>query len=116
HHYDMNLVFFDQIFTHFNQTGDRAYLKELWPAIVRHLAWERRNFDHDGDGLYDAYCAIWASDGLQYSGGGVTHTSAYNFRANTAAAKLARILGEDPKLYDNEAQKIGEALKNTLWM
>lgn len=116
HHYDMNLVFFDQIFSHFDQTGDRNFLKELWPTIVRHLAWERRNFDRDGDGLYDAYCAIWASDGLQYSGGGVTHTSAYNFRANTAAAKLARILGKDPSLYEEEAEKIGNALKTKLWM
>lgn len=116
HHYDMNLVFFDQIFTHFDHTGDRAYLKEIWPSIVRHLAWERRNFDRDGDGLYDAYCAIWASDGLQYSGGGVSHTSAYNFRANTAAAKLAHILGQDATVYEQEAQKIANALKNILWM
>ena len=82
HHYDMNLVFFDQIFSYFNYTGDKEFLVEIWPTIKRHLAWERRNFKRNG--LYDAYCAIWASDALQYSGGGVAHTTAYNYRAPTA--------------------------------
>ncbi|TJZ61552.1 DUF4450 domain-containing protein [Sphingobacterium olei] len=116
HHYDMNLVFFDQLFSHFNYTGDLVYLKKMWPTIVRHLAWERRNFDVDRDGLYDAYCAIWASDGLQYSGGGVAHTSAYNYRANKAAAKLAKLIGEDPTLYESEAKKIADALRARLWL
>lgn len=34
------------------------------------------------DGLYDAYCCIWASDALYYNSGAVTHSSAYNYRAN----------------------------------
>ncbi|MFD2895367.1 DUF4450 domain-containing protein [Sphingobacterium arenae] len=114
HHYDMNLVFFDQMFTHFDYTGDLTYLREMWPTIERHLDWERRNFKRGG--LYDAYCAIWASDGLQYSGGGVAHTSAYNYRANKAAAKLAKLLGKDPFLYEKEAADIGKALRERLWL
>jgi len=116
HHYDMNLVFFDQLFSHFQYTGDLSIIKQLWPTIKRHLAWEKRNFDQDGDGLYDAYCAIWASDALQYSGGGVTHTSAYNFRANQIATKLASLIGEDPSSYATEAKKIKEALQSKLWI
>ena len=92
HHYDMNLVFFDQLLKHFQWSGDVEYIKELWPTLKRHLAWEKRNFDTDGDGLYDAYAAIWASDALQYSGGGVVYTSAYNYSANKMAAKLASII------------------------
>lgn len=114
HHYDMNLVFFDQIFSHFDYTGDLTYARKMWPTIERHLDWERRNFKRGG--LYDAYCAIWASDGLQYSGGGVAHTSAYNYRANKAAAKLAKLLGEDPSLYEKEAAEIGKALRERLWL
>ncbi len=116
HHYDMNLVFFDQLLTHFNHTGDLGYIRQLWPYFERHLAWERRNFDRDKDGLYDAYCAIWASDGLQYSGGGVSHTSAYNLRANRFAAKLCGLLGIDASLYQQEADKIEKALKSRLWL
>lgn len=114
HHYDMNLVFFDQMFSHFNYTGDIEFLKKMWPTMVRHMDWEKRNFKRNN--LYDAYAAIWASDALQYSGGGVTHTSAYNYRANREMAKLAKIVGADPTSYQREADAIFEAMKNQLWI
>lgn len=116
HHYDMNLVFIDQLLNHFNWTGDTAYVKKMWPLLTRHLAWEKRNFDVDGDGLYDAYAAIWASDALQYSGGGVTHSSAYNYRANKVAAELAVLIGEDGTPYKQEAEKIKAAIEKNLWL
>ncbi|MEC5174943.1 DUF4450 domain-containing protein [Chryseobacterium nepalense] len=114
HHYDMNLVFFDQLFSHFNYTGDKEFLKKMWPTMVRHMDWEKRNFKR-GD-LYDAYAAIWASDALQYSGGKVTHTSAYNYRANREMAKLAKIIGKNPKPYEQEADAILKAMKKELWI
>lgn len=116
HHYDMNLVFIDQLLNHFNWTGDTAYVRQMWPLLVRHLDWEKRNFDVDGDGLYDSYAAIWASDALQYSGGGVTHSSAYNYRSNKVAAQLAKIIGVDGSKYETEATKILKAINQQLWM
>lgn len=116
HHYDMNLVFVDALLNHFNYTGDTAFVRDMWPLLARHLDWEKRNFDADGDGLYDAYAAIWASDALQYSGGGVTHSSAYNFRANKTVAELARLIGKDATSYEAEADKIFTAMNNTLWL
>ncbi|MES1218249.1 MAG: glycogen debranching protein, partial [Bacteroidota bacterium] len=116
HHYDMNLVFVDELLDHFNWTGDTNYVRKMFPLIKRHLAWEKRNFDADGDGLYDAYAAIWASDALQYSGGDVTHSSAYNYRANKMAAELAILIGEDPAPYKKEADKILSAINKQLWM
>jgi hypothetical protein len=116
HHYDMNLVYIDALLTHFKWTGDLALMKKLWPVITRHLDWEKRNFDQDGDGLYDAYASIWASDALQYSGGGVTHSSAYNYRANKIAAEIALLIGTDPSPYKKEADKILSAINTTLWM
>lgn len=116
HHYDMNLVYIDQLFWHFNWTGDLAYVKEMWPVIKRHLAWEKRVFDPDNNGLYDAYAAIWASDALQYSGGSGTHSSAYNYRANLLAAKISSLIKEDPKPYQQEADLILKAMNGALWM
>lgn len=116
HHYDMNLVFVDQLLNHFNYTGDIDYVRSMWPLLKLHLEWEKRNFDADGDGLYDAYAAIWASDALQYSGGGVTHASAYNYRANKTAAMLAVLLGEDGSSYAAEADKIYNAMQQKLWL
>ncbi len=116
HHYDMNLVFIDQLLWHILWTGDLEYARKVWPVIQRHLDWEKRCFDADGDGLYNAYCCIWASDALQYSGGGVTHSSAYNYRGNLLAGRLAEMLGEDPGPYLQEAGRISRAVQDQLWM
>ncbi len=116
HHYDMNLVFIDQMLRHFKWTGDLAFLKEMWPTIERHLNWEKRNFDPDNDGLYDAYATIWASDALQYSGGAVIHSSAYNYYANKTVAELAKKIGKDSTPYEKEAEKILKASKEQLWI
>ncbi|MEZ0538161.1 DUF4450 domain-containing protein [Fibrella arboris] len=116
HHYDMNLVYIDALLRHYQWTGDLAFVKETWPVLKRHLAWETRHFDPDGDGLYDAYAAIWASDALQYSGGGVTHTSAYNCLAYQKAARIALLLGDDPLPYRRESEKIRRAMNALLWL
>lgn len=116
HHYDMNLCYIDELLWHLQWTGDTAYARQIWPVIERSLAWEKRNYDPDDDGLYDAYCCIWASDALYYNSGAVTHSSAYNHRANRLAAEVAEIIGEDPAPYREEADKILSAMNSTLWM
>ena len=116
HHYDMNLNYIDELLWHFQYDADKAYLKKMWPVLKSHLAWEKRNFDPDGDHLYDAYCCIWASDALYYSGGAVTHSSAYNYRGNRLAARIAQLIGEDPKPYQAEADAILRAMNDRLWL
>lgn len=116
HHYDMNLCYIDELMWHFNWTGDLAYVRQMWPVITRHLAWEKLNYDPDNDGLYDAYACIWASDALYYNSGAVTHSSAYNYRANKMAARLAEKIGEDPTPYRTEAERILKALNERLWL
>lgn len=116
HHYDMNLNYIDELLWHFQYDADTTYMKKMWPVLKSHLAWEKRNFDKDNDGLYDAYCCIWASDALYYNGGGVTHSSAYNYRGNTLSAKIAAVIGEDPKPYQDEAARILKAMNKNLWV
>lgn len=116
HHYDMNLCYIDELLWHFKWTGDVAYIRQMWPVITRHLAWEKLNYDPDNDGLYDAYACIWASDALYYNSGAVTHSSAYNYRANKIAAQLAEKIGEDPTPYRTEAEKILKAMNERLWL
>ncbi len=116
HHYDMNLIYIDELLWHFQFDADTAYMRKMWPVIKRHLAWEKNTWDPDNDGLYDAYCCIWASDALQYNSGAVTHSSAYNYRSNMLAARIARILGENPKPYEEEANKILNAMNACLWL
>lgn len=116
HHYDMNLCYIDELLWHFNWTGDLDYARRMWPVLTRHLTWEKLNYDPDNDGLYDAYACIWASDALYYNSGAVTHSSAYNYRANRLAAMIADKIGEDATPYRAEADKILNALNARLWI
>lgn len=115
-HYDMNMVYIDAMLRHFRHTGDTVAMRELFPVIKLHLEWEKRNFDPDDNKLYDAYCCIWASDALYYSGGDVTHSSAYNYFANRLTAQVAEAIGEDPLHYLREAEGIASAIDSVLWM
>ena len=120
-HYDMNLVYIDALFRHLLWTGDLAFAREVWPVIERHLAWERRlfrrEFEVNGEKLplYEAYAAIWASDDLQYHGGGTAHASAYNYWHNRMAARVAKLLGHDPAPFDHEADLIARGMRELLW-
>ena len=116
HHYDMNLNYIDELLWHFQYDADTAYMRKMWPVIQSHLAWEKRNYDPDGDHLYDAYCCIWASDALYYNGGAVTHSSAYNYRGNKLAARIAAIIGENSEPYRQEAEAILKAMNERLWL
>ena len=116
HHYDMNLVYIDELLWHFQFDADTTYMRKMWSVIKSHLAWEKQAWDPDNDGLYDAYCCIWASDALQYNSGAVTHSSAYNYRANLLAARIAGIIGENPQPYQEEADRILKAMNERLWL
>ncbi len=119
-HYDMNLVAVDTFFRHLLWTGDLGYARQMWPVIERHLAWERRlfrrEFGPDKLPLYEGYAAIWASDNLEYDGGGTAHASAYNYFENKMAARVAALIGEDPAPYEREADLIQRAMQKYLWL
>lgn len=116
HHYDMNLVYIDELLWHLKWTGDLDYARKIFPVIKLHLDWEKRNWDPDGDGLYEAYAATWASDALMYNSGATTVGSAYNYRANKVAAEVAALIGEDPRPYQAEANKIFKTANEKLWL
>jgi hypothetical protein len=92
----------------------------MWPVIERHFARERRlfrrEFGPDKLPLYEAYAAIWASDNLNYNGGGTAHASAYNYWHNKMAARVAKLIGQDPAPYEQEAGLIEKAMQKYLWL
>jgi hypothetical protein len=119
-HYDMNLVYIDALFRHLMWTGDETFARQMWPVIERHLTWERRLFRREFGAerlpLYEAYACIWASDDMQYHGGGVAYSSAYNHWHNVMAARVARLVGADPAPYETEAALIARAMRTHLWL
>ena len=114
--YDMQQVYIDQLLWHFLWTGDVDFVREMWPVILDHLAWEKRCFDPDGDGLFENYANTLISDAHHYSGGACTQASAYNYRAFSMAARLASLIGEDPEPFRRQAEKIRKAMNKVLWM
>ncbi|MFT4089167.1 MAG: DUF4450 domain-containing protein [Asticcacaulis sp.] len=119
-HYDMNVGFFDAMFRHILWTGDLDYVREVWPVIERHMAWEKRLFRREYGAeklpLYEGYAAIWASDEIQYNGGGAAYTTAYNLYHNRMVARLAKLIGKDPTPYEQEADLIAKGMRANLWM
>lgn len=119
-HYDMNLVYIDALVRHLLWTGDLQLAERLWPVIERHFDWQRRLFRRPvGDNslpLYEAYAAIWASDDMQFNGGGVSYTSAYNYYHNRFFADIARRLGRDAAPFEREAELILKGMRRYLWL
>ena len=114
--YDMQQVYIDQLLWHLMWTGDLEFAREMWPVLENHLAWEKRCFDPDDDGLYENYVNTMISDAHHYSGSPCTQGSAYNYRALRLAAKLAKLLNKDPAPFQREADKTLAALNRVLWM
>ena len=119
-HYDMNVVYIDALIRHILWTGDAEFARKMFPVIQRHLAWEkrlfRREFGAEKLPLYEAYVVIWASDDLQYNGGGATHSTAYNYYHNKMAAQIAKLIGEDATPFEHEAELISKAIRQNLWL
>lgn len=121
-HYDMNLVFFDGFLRHLRWTGDMEFARRVWPALERHLRWERRLFRREfamgGETLplYEAYACIWASDNLQYNGGGAAHSSAYNYFSQKEAASIGKDLGRETGEYEKESRQILNGMRELLWL
>lgn len=119
-HYDMNVVYIDAVMRHILWTGDLEFARKMFPVIERHLAWERRLFRREFGAeklpLYEAYTVIWASDDLQYHGGGATHSTAYNLYHNKMTARIAKLIDKDAAPYEREAELIQKAMRNNLWL
>jgi len=113
---NMQAVYIDQLLWHLQWTGDMDFAREMWPVLVEHLAWEKRCFDPDDDGLYENFANTMISDAHHYGGGPCTQASAYHYRACRLAALLAERLGKDPEPFRREAEKTLSAMNRALWM
>lgn len=111
-----DMRYINEIFRHFNRTGDLAYARKMWPVITRYLSQAKSAFDPDNDGLYDAYAYTGAGGKPLNGPGAVSYSTAYIYKANKQAAGMARKIGENPEPYQAEAAGILSALNSRLWM
>ena len=96
---------------YYERTGDEAFIRSLWPHIVRALDWIDRYGDRDGDGFVeyarrsqtglanqgwkDSEDSVFHADGsLAHGPIALCEVQAYVYAAKRAAADLAAVLGE----------------------
>lgn len=114
--YNMTEMWLSFVAHHYAWTGDREFLRTMWPAIREAIAFQKRVLDMDGDSLYENYANTYITDGHWHNGGNCTQASAYTYRGNLLAAQAARVVGEDPAPYLAEAARIREAMNRVLWL
>lgn len=118
HMYNFQEVFFDQMIHQWRWTGDAELEKILLPALELHLEYNRECFDPDGNGVYESYINVWASDSVWYNGAETAQSTAYAYTGYRAAAEMARRAGEAEKAaaYQKRAKQINTAMHESLWM
>ena len=92
-HEDMDFYFVEQCWWHWRWTGDKAFLKAIWPAARRALEHGLAVSDPDGDDLMTGYYEMWNSDQCNVGGLSALQT-ALGFSALRAGADMAAALDD----------------------
>ncbi|KAL6074486.1 Non-lysosomal glucosylceramidase, variant 2 [Balamuthia mandrillaris] len=114
---DLNSKFVLQVYRDFVFTGDKLFLREVWPAVRNALEYLQGRFDKDGDGMIeneggeaDQGYEGWSSEGVSAYTGGLW------LAALAAATAIARTLldeeqeGEEQEELQNLVQHYQERL------
>ena len=92
-HEDMDFYFVEQVWYHWRWTGDRDFIRIMWPAVKRALEHGLETADPDGDGIMTGYYEMWNSDQNNTGGFSVLET-AMAWAALRAAAEMAAELND----------------------
>ncbi len=97
-------------------TGDRGYLKEVWPSIKRALEYVLRDRDPNGDCLPDMAGAMCTYDNFAMFGA-ASYPSSLWLGALRAAVEAAGVLRdtEAAEHYSAVLEKAGTAFEEKLW-
>ena len=106
----------DQVWRHYTWTGDRQFVRDLWPAVRKAVAWMLATNDPDGDGLFRDYYEYWNCDS-NGKGPKAAAPSAMSWAMLDRAARMAKVIG-DAKAgaeYRALAEKTRAAIFRELW-
>ncbi len=106
----------DQVWWHYAWTGDKTFVRDLWPAVRKAVAWQLRYNDPDGDGLSQDWYEYWNCDS-NGKGPKSAASSAMTWAMLDRAARLAAALGEPAAEaeYRAAADKTRDAIMRELW-
>src|SRR5262245_5718485 len=119
---------------YYKRTGDRAFVESIWPNIEWALTWIDRYGDADGDGFVeytrrsklglihqgwkDYHDAIFHADGISAEGPiALCEVQGYVYAAKLAAAKLAKLFGNDAQARDlsKQAKTLSRRFEDSFW-
>jgi glycogen debranching enzyme len=119
---------------YYDRTGDLAFIRELWPSIMRALEWIDKHGDRDGDkyveyqrqssrgleqqGWKDSFDAVFHADGALARGPiALCEVQGYVYAAKIAASRIAERLGERLTwaTLRGEAEELRIQFNNDFW-
>lgn len=119
---------------YYDRTGDLAFVRELWPSVLRALEWIDKYGDRDGDayveyqrlssrglehqGWKDSFDAVFHADGALATGPiALCEVQGYVYAAKVAAARVAARLGETATgaRLEREAQELRAQFNRDFW-
>ena len=106
----------DHVWWLYQWTGDEKFLQDLWPHIQKAVAWENKNNDPDGDGLFRSHYEYWNCDSNGKGPKAAAPTSTA-WAMHDRAAQIALVLGDShlEQVYRAKANKIRSQALSQLW-
>jgi hypothetical protein len=106
----------DQVWRHYTWTGDRQFVRDLWPLVRKAVAWEQRVNDPDGDGLFRDGYEFWNCDS-NGKGPKAAAPSALAWAMFDRAALMAHVVGDAKaeKTYRVQADRTRQKIFAELW-
>ena len=120
--------------SYYERTGDREFLRQLWPHIDLALQWIDKSGDIDGDGFVeyaqrsskglvqqgwkDSNDSVFHADGrLAEAPIALCEVQGYVYAAKLAAARLSEMLGDKEKCraLESEAEKLRVKFEEAFW-
>jgi|GEM_PF-1580432 len=106
----------DQVWQCYAWTGNRQFLRDMWPAVRKACTWMQTVNDPDGDGLFRGAYEYWNCDS-NGKGPKAAASTATAWAMLERAARIATALGEGAAASDYAALagKTHEAVFRELW-
>jgi glycogen debranching enzyme len=120
---------------YYRRTGDRVFIRSIWPNIRRALEWIDRYGDHDGDGFVeyarhsangliqqgwkDSHDSVFHADGrLAHAPIALCEVQGYVYEAKLMAAELAEMLGEPAgaEQLRRQARQLKQRFNEAYWL
>ena len=113
---DNNPYWVDQVWRHYTWTGNRRFVQDMWPLVRKTVAWQQKNNDPDGDGLFRDWYEYWNCDS-NGKGPKAAAPSAMAWTMFDRAARLAAVVGDAQaaKNYRAAADRTRQKVFAELW-